>query len=471
MPFKEIPLADITVGERFRKDLGKIDDFAAAIKSRGYLLQPLIVDKDLNLLGGGRRYAATKSLGWQTVPVRIVDGDMDDLTRREIELEENVLRLELAWQERSKLTLEIDRLYKLKYGQARVGRPTGTVLIGGIGKGHLGAKGTNTIDDSITRQDGWSSTANTAELRGVSRSTVQRDLELAYAMEVMPSLADEDNQTNALRKKARLIEDIERELLLRQRKNSIRRLDSCVLQGDATQLILSLETHSVDCVITDPPYGDDVLPFGQPHRTEKEFDDSPESTLALLRSIGPELRRVLKPSGHLYAFFGPKLWQQSIDIWRNSGFDVRKIIGIWHKTGGATGTVNWDFDFAPDWEPFLLAHNGERRLANKHSATFAHNPDLGMSRFHANQKPIGLIREFLELSSDRDDLVLDPFGGSGSVALACQQLNRRFITFELSERMCQIIRQRLTDNIGGDNAITGETNAKNPAPATAPDMD
>ena len=449
--YKEIPISDIIVGDRFRKDYGDLQRFADAIKARGYLLQPIIVDKDLNLLGGGRRFAAISLLKWPLAPCRIVDGDMDDLTRREIELEENVLRKDLDFVERSRLMSEIDRLYKLKYGQARSGRPTGYSPI----------TGQHTIDDPIVRQEGWSSTARTAELCGVSYATVSRDLQLAAAIEVMPSLADEDNKTNAFRKVNRLIEDIERELLLRRRQATVKLLDSNVIQGDATSLILSLENDSIDCIITDPPYGDDNLPFGQPHRTEKEFDDSPESTLALLRSIAPQLRRVLKSSGHLYAFFGPKLWQQSIDIWKGAGFDVRSVVCIWHKTGGATGTVNWDHDFAPVWEPFLFAHNGERRLLRKRDNLFSFAPDRGGERYHANQKPIALIKELIELSTDKTELVFDPFGGSGSTAVAAKESGRRFLTYELSERMCQVIRERLT-NTGGDDATTREANAVNP---------
>ena len=441
--FHEIPINDIVIGERFRKDYGKIQEFADSIKSRGFLLEPIVVDHGNNLLAGGRRLAACKLLGWTDIPCNFIE-EVDELTAREIELEENILRLELSWQEKAKLTLEIDRLYKIKYGQARSGCPLGFSPL----------TGQNTIVDPQLRQGGWSTTQHTADLRGVSRETVRTDIHLAHALQALPELENEDSYVNARRKVNRLIEDIERELVLRQRNSQVQLLTSSVLQGDATSLILSLETDSVDCIITDPPYGDDNLPFGQPHRTEKEFDDSPESTLATLRSLCPELRRVLKPSGHLYAFFGPKLWQQSIDIWRNAGFDVRTVICIWHKTGGATGTVNWDKDFAPVWEPFLFAHNGERRLAHKRDNLFAYPPDRGPERVHANQKPVALIRELIELSTDPNDLILDPFGGSGATALAAQECDRRFITFELSERFAGIIKERLTNATTGKDVIT-----------------
>jgi DNA modification methylase len=162
---------------------------------------------------------------------------------------------------------------------------------------------------------------------------------------------------------------------------------------------------------------------------------------------------VLKPSGHLYAFFGPKLWQQTIDLWKNGGFDVRGIICVWVKTGGSTGTVNWDFDFAPSWEPFIFAHNGERRLSRKRDSVFSYPPDRGSDRFHANQKPNDLIEELIELSSDEGELVFDPFGGSGATAIAAARKNRRYLTFEQSDVYFNIIKERLINlNVGSPNA-------------------
>lgn len=463
--FHELKIADIKIGDRFRKDYGKIDELAQAIKQRGRLLEPIVVDQDLNLLAGGRRLQACTSLGWETIPAQYIT-EVDELTAREIELEENLHRKNLTWQEESKLTLEIDKLYRLKHGQARSGRPTG-VIIGSDGK-----VASHTIEDKVDRNQGWSQ-SQTADALGVTQSLVSQNISMARAIEVMPSLENETSLVNARRKITRIIEDLEREKELRRRSIEVTQVESSVWQGFSESLITKLETDSVDLIITDPPYGDDNLPFGQPHRTQKEFDDSPESTIALLRSIIPELRRVLKPSGHLYAFFGPKLWQQTIDLWRNGGFDVRSVVCIWHKTGGATGTVNWDKDFAPVWEPFIFAHNGERRLLRKRDNLFAYPPDRGSERVHANQKPLGLISELIELSSDAGELVFDPFGGSGTTAVAAKQMGRRYLTFELSESFCNIIKQRLINTVEGDqkDAATGEGTSAAQQNSGAQDLD
>ena len=67
---KVVKLADIKVGERYREDLGNIEELAGSIRETG-LIQPLSVSTDMVLLAGGRRYAACSALGLLEVPVLI----------------------------------------------------------------------------------------------------------------------------------------------------------------------------------------------------------------------------------------------------------------------------------------------------------------------------------------------------------------------------------------------------------------
>jgi ParB family chromosome partitioning protein len=68
-----MPVTAIRVGKRFRKDMGDIDSLAASIKDIG-LISPIAVTPDGELLAGGRRLAAYKKLGWDKIPVRVMDG-------------------------------------------------------------------------------------------------------------------------------------------------------------------------------------------------------------------------------------------------------------------------------------------------------------------------------------------------------------------------------------------------------------
>lgn len=449
LPFHSIEVASIDVGERFRKDYGNVQDLADNIGEYG-LLHPLVIDEQHRLLAGGRRLQAVKLLGWERVNCHYIY-ELDEITRRKIELSENLLRQNLSPWEQAKLTKEIQRLLMLEAGVTE--------------------EEVQKIDPQNPHVQQAYSARAIADIRGVSPMTVVRDLRLANAAELMPSLEHDDSTTNALRKIDRMIDDIERALDLRARVREIEAMQDYIKEGDATSLICQVDSNSIDCIITDPPYGTGNLDGNiYKYRNEKNYDDSPEATLAILRSIGPELRRVLKPDGHLWAFFGPSLWQPSIDVWKQSGFELSNIIGVWYKIGGATGTVNWDYDLAPDWEPLLLAHNRERKLSFKHGATFVFPPDLGSNRLHPNQKPLALIKELIRLSTRAGDMVLDPFSGAGTTAVACKELGRKFIVFDIDPRNIQITKQRLINTQGIPVPVAGTQSVQPGSVVHGPDQ-
>ncbi len=62
---------------------------------------------------------------------------------------------------------------------------------------------------------------------------------------------------------------------------------------------------------------------------------------------------------------------------------------------------------------------------------------------HPTQKPIKLIKSLLEIHSNKNNLILDPFLGSGTTAVACEKLGRRWIGIEISEKYCEIAKQRI----------------------------
>lgn len=76
---KTIPVADIFIGKRLRKEYGDVDSLAKSISEIGLLHSP-IVNSENKLIVGFRRYLAIKKLGWKEIPVRIspITGDNTD---------------------------------------------------------------------------------------------------------------------------------------------------------------------------------------------------------------------------------------------------------------------------------------------------------------------------------------------------------------------------------------------------------
>lgn len=428
--YHDVPIDNILVGDRFRKDYGDIDGLKRSIEKFGLAFEPVLLDRDNNLLAGGRRFEAYSQLGRSTIPAIYLD-EIDDVAAREIELEENIQRKELTWQEVADLTAEIDALKKAKYaGQMATADPT---------------IGTNAIIPADERQragrlvPAWTQN-NTAELLSVSPQTVARKLFLARAMEIMPELRDEESESAAIRKIDRRLDELERELAFRGLK-SRGELETAgqVLLGDCVELLEKLDDQSIDCIIIDPPYG--VLEAGGIGRYEQHFDDDPVTAMRTLQMAAKELARVAKPNAHIYIFFGIKMWVQTKGIFDALAFDVDPIPCVWHKTTGSV--VDWDFRFANYWEPILFISNRTRRLNFKRSNVFTYPSVPNNLRANVAEKPVELIRELLRLSTNEGDLVLDCFAGSGVVGVACKELKRRFILMEKNADQYNEIQIRL----------------------------
>ena len=98
MPADRIPLSTVVVNERHREVLGDIDALAASIAELG-LLQPIGVTPDMRLVYGERRLRACKLLGWETVPVVVLDGFESEVACLKAERDENTCRKEMTWSE------------------------------------------------------------------------------------------------------------------------------------------------------------------------------------------------------------------------------------------------------------------------------------------------------------------------------------------------------------------------------------
>lgn len=71
----------------------------------------------------------------------------------------------------------------------------------------------------------------------------------------------------------------------------------------------------------------------------------------------------------------------------------------------------------------------------------------GKSQVHQNQKPVDLIVQCINKHSDPGDIILDPFMGSGTTAVACLCTGRNYIGFELDEKYCSVARKRIEQEV------------------------
>ncbi len=417
--YHRLPIADIRVGPRFRVETGDLRDLKDSITSHG-LFHAIVLDRDYNLLAGYRRLTACRELGHEDIYCRFID-EVDNLTAREIELEENLAREDLSWQDEDRLRVEIDKLKRSKYGSGVAG-----------------------VKADLTQ--GWDS-RDTAVSLGVSESTVSRSIARVEAMQYVPSMVDSPTRKAADRELDRFIQELETELNLRRRNLEAIGVEIHLFLGDCNVLMSKMSAQSVDLIITDPPYGVDIAnsTANSDHRTAAEYEDDPVSVLAMLRTAFKEMRRVLKYNGHAYIFVTsiPTDQVRIADLLATSGFDVEPIPLIWLKDSHTT--VDWDYRYAPAYESILFCSNRQRRLTDKRTNIFdfPNDPD----RIHTAQKPVELLRSFMEQSSARGEVVFDPFMGSGSTIIAAIRSARRYVGMELGTSTFQAAKERIMNEL------------------------
>lgn len=211
-----------------------------------------------------------------------------------------------------------------------------------------------------------------------------------------------------------------------------------------------LEDDSVDCVVTDPPYGIDVTidreadpsnpdTRSEPakHRGDVMGDLDEDEALGLFRDVMAEVSRVLKPTGHLYVFASWKTSHLFRSIIEDSQAQLRNRL-IWRKDNPVTmhtwgdGLPSYAHRYEDIWfgcGPDAAGFSNTPIDVLEHSdARFAD----GESR-HPTQKPVSLITDLLTNSTQEGDTVLDPFMGSGTTAVAAIQNQRDYVGFEVDE--------------------------------------
>jgi modification methylase len=167
-----------------------------------------------------------------------------------------------------------------------------------------------------------------------------------------------------------------------------------------------------------------------------------EKYAAWQRSVLTECMRVLKDDG---AVFYNHKWRVQAGLLQDrqdivAGFPVRQII-IWRRKGGINFNRGY---FLPTYEVIYLIAKPGFKLAPKANALgdiWEFTQELHND--HPAAYPVDLILRVI--SSTTAKLILDPFMGSGTTAIACRMLNRSFIGIDLSPEYCRLAERRLGD--------------------------
>ena len=218
-----------------------------------------------------------------------------------------------------------------------------------------------------------------------------------------------------------------------------------------------LPDECIDLIFTDPPYYQyraKNLKSLKNHKdvvTEFEFDlfDSEEGYLNFMNETLKELYRVSKPGASGYMFCGDDFVSYLNKMVENAGFQFQKVIH-WHKTNPFPAIYTRKM-YANSMELIVHFSKGTPKTWNHKPVNEMHNfiqtpICMGKERTeHKTQKPLKVCIPFIEISSNENDVIIDPFMGSGSTAIAALMTDRKFIGYELNDKYHQIAQKRISE--------------------------
>ena len=214
-------------------------------------------------------------------------------------------------------------------------------------------------------------------------------------------------------------------------------------QGDCLDLMKKIPDKSVDMVLTDPPYLCDYSRHDSKSRFSKKIanDENNSANEGMIESYLQECFRIMKDNTAVYCFCNYKkidFFKQQIE---KAGFNLKNII-IWDKQRNGMGDLSTTFGYS--YEFIVFASKGQPKIRGKRiSDVWQFARVKPKEQTHQNQKPIDLLKQAIEKSSDEGAVVFDGFMGSGSTGVACVNTNRNFIGIELDEHYFEVAKNRI----------------------------
>ena len=238
-----------------------------------------------------------------------------------------------------------------------------------------------------------------------------------------------------------------------------------IICGDNREIMFNMPDNSVDLIFTDPPYNKNY-PY-------KDYNDNRIDYWDWLQNIFIEINRVLKPNSSIYV-------KQDLD-------NIYNMMTILNKIADYKNVINWknqsqghppsNYDkfaeiilFYTKGKPIFNTY-AEKRIKPENywsgcgkifkgkmsnywddiKPVFSgcvHNKEAEIDiktnkKYHSCQMPTGIAKRAILFSSNKGDIILDPFVGSGTTAVACIELKRKYIGIDNNKEYCEIATKRI----------------------------
>lgn len=209
-----------------------------------------------------------------------------------------------------------------------------------------------------------------------------------------------------------------------------------VMCGDSTKIDdveKLMDGKKADMVFTDPPYGMD---FQSNMRTKTNKFEALENDDTILTDWIPLLE--VFSTGFIFIWTTWKV----LDKWNEAVKPLGSLTNliVWYKGGGGIGDL--EHTYSTDYEMAMVFGRGRKLQGKREGSVWEIHKDFAGSYAHPTQKPVALAAMAIGTTTQKDEIVLDLFLGSGSTLIACEQTNRTCYGMELDPKYCDVIRKR-----------------------------
>lgn len=421
--------------QRTELDKAKIADLRKSILERGLLHAPSfskLSDTLYQLAAGRTRLAAidliaSEGLSFWHDGALIPPGDLpitlirssERIERFEVELEENIIRTDLPWPDRTRALATLHKL-RLEANPEQTQKETAT---------------------EVAERTSDPSPANVERLRQeVRRSVILDD----YLDDPVIANARTEAEAYQLVLKTQS-EKYEAELVRRRKKGTEGNLRCEIRTGDATEIMAQMDPGQFDLILSDPPYGVNAGSPGYRARTvhHHNYDDSPDNARRILQAILTEGWRLTKLKANLFLFTDIDHFEWLKAAAQRMGWTVWRYPIIWQKSQ-AEGLVPWGRNgFVHTFDVIFYATKG-RRGTNQTNVDVLTYPRVARNeRVYAAEKPVPLLSRLIELTTLPGDSVFDPCAGSGSTLVAAKALKRHSVGIEIDPKAADLATVRI----------------------------
>lgn len=428
LALKEIIIPPNRQRQEFDQD--KLMELAISIQKNGLLHPPVLRTNELGqsiLVAGERRLKAMEiiwGLGqlFRYNGIEIAEGmvpfnwlgKLDPIDAYEAELEENIRRTDLTWQEKAAASAQLFELRRLQAEKRNEAPPSIETISAEIA---------GNVQDTRAR---------IMVAKHLDDPDVAKAKSLTEGLKIL-------KRKDELRRSAALAREIGPKFHAGLHK---------LLKGNCIEVMASLPESSFDVILTDPPYGMNAQDFndsGGKAAGAHFYDDSLQNWEALMWKFIPLAYKVAKPQAHLYMFCDIGNFNILKFIFEKcaeeeSPWKVFRTPLIWFNPQGMRAP--WP-EHGPQrkYQTCLYAIKGDkptRRLAGD-VLSFGNDENLN----HQAQKPVAVYQELLSRSVVPGDSIIDPFCGTGTIFPAAHELKCIATGIELDEAAFGIAAKRL----------------------------